>query len=397
MINNSGAKNGPFLKMPRNSDLFLRHDRKNSNLSLTCSSISDGNGVQITIPTPLSCDCVTDDLRMAVRLFCILLSISGFVVNVVSIVAILRNKLHKEPSIFCILNLTINNTLMCVIVLPSTIRNTYVEDIQDLPLPTCIVAGFITFGLFGAEFFCMVLISLNRYLMFLHHGMYRKLFTKPKNLALMTIFSWSFPFSMLFMPLTNAWGSFTYKEKKFVCDPFHVMFYRIFIMVAIIICTLPVLLYCYGKILHKVLRNKKRIGVSRSLNASQVAIPTVSATVRKSTERLPTYRKKEHNLICSVSAIFITYAILYSPCIVLNIYDPDMKTVNPIMHAISTYLGWSHCVINTLVYTALNTKIKSAVKQLLKDMFAQPPLDTPVVSPTLKKRNASLPVMLNSV
>jgi hypothetical protein len=272
-----------------------------------------------------------------------------------------------------------------------------VEDLANLPLPTCIMAGFITFGLFGAEFFCMVLISLNRYLMFLHHRMYRKLFTKPRNLALLTIFSWSFPFLMLFMPLTNAWGSFTYKEKKFVCDPFHVMFYRIFIMVTITICTLPVLLYCYGKILHKVLRNKKQIGVSRSPNTSQIAIPTISASICRNKDRLPSRRKKEHNLICSVGAIFVTYTILYSPCIVLTIYDPDIKTVNPILYATSTYLGWSHCVINTLVYTALNTKIKKAVKQLLKDMFAQPPLDTPVISRTPERKHVSLPVMLNSV
>ena len=358
-------------------------------------------GTQTTQVFSLCCESVSYNLRISVRVFCIVLSIFGFVVNVVNIVAILKYKLQKEPSIFCILNLTINNTLICILVLPNTAKNTYMEDVDSVTTPTCIIAGFVTFGLFGAEFFSMLLISLNRYLMFLHVGLYRKLYLNSRNLALLTIFSWAFPFTMLFMPLTNAWGSFTYKAKRFVCDPFHVMFYRIFIMLAIIICTLPVLLFCYGKILHKVLSNKKRIDVARATNVSQTAISTVSSTTKNNKDRpasgLPEKKNKERHLILSVTAIFVTYAVLYSPFIVLNLYDPEMTKVDAILHAGSTYLGWSHCVINTLVYTALNTKIKDAVRQLLKDSFAQPPVEEHSETEIPEKIKTSMHLALDSV
>lgn len=363
-----------------------------------------GHGFTSTrqLDVDVCCDQVSYDLRIFVRVFCILLSIFGVVVNIVNIVAILKYKLQKEPSIFCILNLTINNTLICVIVLPSTAKNTYTENVEDLDMPSCIMAGFVTFGLFGAEFFSMLLISLNRYLMFLHVGLYRKLFMNSRNLALVTMFSWSFPFAILFMPLTNAWGSFTYKAKKFVCDPFHVMFYRIFIMVAIIICTLPLLLFCYGKILHKVLSNKKRIDVARATNASQTVISTISSAVKSKQDRpasasFPEKKNKERHLILSVTAIFVTYGVLYLPFIVLNLYDPDMTKVDSILHASSTYLGWSHCVINTLVYTALNTKIKNAVRQLLTDSFTQLPAEEQTESRVPEKNISSVPIALDSV
>ena len=153
-------------------------------------------------------------------------------------------------------------------------------------------------------------------------------------------------------PLVNVWGSFSFGPNHVICDIFHSEDgYEIFYSVTITTISFPILGISYTSIIYKVMKSRKQIRTS----------------YRSSYSGETTKSKNERQLVTNIIVMIAVFSILYIPEAIMPILDHTHTTenLNEYIHIAASYIGWIHVIVNPLIYTLFNTKIKRASIKLL--------------------------------
>ena len=277
------------------------------------------------------------------------LSVTGFALNLLTVVAIVRSQLHRQTAIAFVLNFVIINLLVCAVCLPIIMVTSFATTFVTSRMTGCKIGGFIIYSTIGGELMALLLIAFNRYFLIVHFPLYPKIYNSNRNVVIMLIVSWIiYPIIFIF-PLTETWGEFTYDIHRFACHPLNSTDgLGNFIIWFVLVTMLPTLAYCYFAIIYKVISNRRRVNANRT-NSKEISC-----------------NKNEMQLVLTVILILTTFAILYIPFLVLGLLDPHMKKYGVVIHVVSIYFGWSHVIVNPLIYSVMNKQIQQSYETLLR-------------------------------
>lgn len=270
--------------------------------------------------------------------------VTGVIVNVFSIRAIIRLKLFRDTSVIFTLHLMTVNLVACtlgmVVAVVNSIRYTGIKD------TSCRVSGYIIFVLIGVKMCNITLISVSTYLNVAHSRSVKSFFSKTRNVVLCLVSTWTLPLFNLSLPLTEIWGEFIVMRHAPWCFPLSGG-YGTYLVCFSLVGTMSALFISYIGILRTVLQSRRKVG--------GISKPD------------PTNKKKNSNerqLIISVIIMVTSYTILFLPTCILPVADPNYS-LGIYVHVIFTYFMSSSNIIETLIYSILHSKIRNAIKLIM--------------------------------
>lgn len=270
-----------------------------------------------------------------------LILVAGVSVNTISVGVIVRLKLARETSVLFTLHLMIVNLAASIIAMSVSLANSFHSSgRKDM---FCRITGFVVFSLIGVQMCNITLISISAYLKVSHSTLGIGFFSRTRNVALCLGIIWTIPLCIMSMPATELWGEFSLSNHAPWCYPFTGGF-GIFVVCFALITSLSALLFSYVGIIRTVLRSRRRVE-----NANQ----------------LDNQRKKklrnERQLILTIIIMVTSFIFLFLPSGIIPIVDPNVK-LGVETHVIFTYVMWSQNFLDTLIYCALNSKIRNGIK-----------------------------------
>ena len=155
------------------------------------------------------------------------------------------------------------------------------------------------------------------------------------------------PYPFLF-PLLDVCGRFTYDKLRFLCSPLPTYgSYRYFIGSVFSMLSILTILFCYVEILKKFKASK------------------VSSLQNENIQR----RIKENHLIRVIICFITVDCVLFFPVLLVTTVDPEMKIIPVWTHVLALNLKISRYIVNSLVYSVLNKKIKSSFLNIVRSFF----------------------------
>lgn len=273
--------------------------------------------------------------------FSSLILVTGVCVNTISVGVIVRLKLARETSVLFTLHLMIVNLAASIIDMSVSLINSFHSSgRKDM---FCRITGFVVFVLIGVQMCNITLISISAYLKVSHSTLGKAFFARTRNVALCLGTIWIIPLFIMSMPATELWGEFSLSNHAPWCYPFTGGF-GIFVVCFALITCLSALLFSYVGIMRTVLRSRRRVE-----NANQLDLQ------RKKKLR------NERQLIVAIIIMVTSFIILFLPSGTIPIVDPTYK-LGVETHVIFTYVMWSQNFLDTLIYCALNSKIRNGIR-----------------------------------
>ncbi|XP_046373338.1 protein trapped in endoderm-1-like [Haliotis rufescens] len=295
-----------------------------------------------------------DEVRMIQSVCSFTISVLGMLGNCVAIYQIVSRGLYQQTCNVYILNLSINNLLTCVIVLPVLGANSF-SDGWVMGSFFCSFFPYIMHSLTCIETSALILITVNRYVLVVHPVTYRIYYSSRRFNAMLLSFPVMFFLLLQLLPFTGTWGHFTYHKDKLYCTFSQTdrgtRTYIVFLCSLILVTTIPVLAYCYCRILWTYVKSKKRLNHSSG---------TPKSENDQSSKWLSS--KQDIQLIRTVVIIMVCYSVTHIPFLVVNVVDSDFKQIGVVAYTFLTYLALSHTAINPVVYALLNTQINSNLR-----------------------------------
>lgn len=296
---------------------------------------------------------VPDGVRIYHNVAATFMAVIGFSANLAILVAIFKTKLHKHVGTVFIMNLVLNNMVVCGTCLPYISAMSFLvpdTSSRTINLVACRIMGYIAYSIKGSELLGLVLISVNRYLIVVHFSKYQQIYNRPSNVVKMVVASWLVYPVLLLFPVTEVWGQLQYDPNRFFCQPFYADdSFKRFLLVFALVTSIPVIMYCYVRILIRFWVSKEAINAlrSKSHRPSNAVIHGL-------------YTRRDLRLVVMVMLILTTFFFLYMPFIVMSVLDPQMTIYNPILHLTFIYMSWARCLVNPLVYSIMNPRIRNA-------------------------------------
>lgn len=297
-----------------------------------------------------------------IQIFTIITSILGTFGNTLTIIAIIKGKLYQNASYIFILNLSVCNLIHCVIFHPLMTIQSF-HGIWTYNKTICVAYAYGIFSNLGTELWGYTCITLNRYICVVHHHVYGRVYRDNKFIFGKLAFSWLFYPIVFLFPLTEIWGRFVYAPQKLVCYPFaeyNCSGFCLFIYVIAITSTVPVILFCYGSIIHKYIKTQRKVGLGREKSTSTSGRSDVTL-VKTESERQRTL--SEQRMAFTILAVIAVFTSCRLPFMVLYLYDPSMSKVNPLLHTVLIYIGSCSNWINPIIYSFTNKTIFSSLKK----------------------------------
>ncbi|OWF43215.1 G-protein coupled receptor moody-like [Mizuhopecten yessoensis] len=280
-----------------------------------------------------------------------LIATLGFIANTLILIAIIKAKLYRQNVILFVLNLVINNALVCASSLPyiAVMAFSYSGEVN---LALCQFMGYITYSITASELLGLNLVAINRYFLIVRYSTYLEIYNKKKNIAIMIAVSWIvYPVLMVF-PATNVWGSMSYDRYRFLCHPFKTNdSFGKFLVGFALLTTVPLIIFGYISILPKVFKTNQQVNLTRS-----------KSVITKRTADKP--RKREIRLVSLVIMLLTSFCFMYLPFAIMSIIDPTTSLYDPKIHIGFVYVAWAHCLVNPLLYAVMNRQIRRAIKDL---------------------------------
>lgn len=307
---------------------------------------------------------ITRDQLTVIQTFTFITITLGTIGNTLTIIAIVKEKLHQQASFLFILNLSICNLIHCVLFLPLLAVQSF-HDIWTFNQAACVAYSFGFFSVLGAELWGYTCITLNRYVCVVQHQIYARIYGGKKYTSGMLIFSWAFYPIAFLLPLTKLWGHFEYVPKKLVCYPFagyNCRGFCLFIYVTAITSTVPVIIYCYMAIIHKYIKTQRKVGLSREKTTHKSG---KSCDIFK-TDSERKRATSEVKMAFTILAVISVFGSCRMPFMILYLYDPSMSKVNPMLHTVLIYIGSCSNFINPIIYSFTNKTIFRSMKKMVK-------------------------------
>ncbi|XP_045175171.2 somatostatin receptor type 1-like [Mercenaria mercenaria] len=303
---------------------------------------------------------------LVVRSLSVAIATLGTICNTIMISAIIYGKLYRYSIYVKILNLLVCNLIHCAIFLPLIA----VQAFTGLWTNQSVVCNLISYGLFcnlGTELFGYVCISLNRYFCILNQNFYIKLYGSTRLLVIEWIISWSIYPVILAFPLFGIFSHYEYVPQKLVCHPFlgkDCTGYCLFVFLFAILSTVPVIGFCYFRIIIVYVKLQLKISASRdsSKNSSQNSFDKSS---KHGSKHMTLRKKSELKMAFTILAIILFFGTCRLPFIGLYMYDPSMLKVDPLIHTLVIYIGSNLNWINPIIYALTNTQIRNSLQRMV--------------------------------
>lgn len=275
----------------------------------------------------------------------------GLVGNFLTVVALLRCPRVRNVAAAFIISLCIADFLFCAVVLPFAasrfIMGTWVHG--DI---LCKIVPLVRYGNVGVSLLCIAMITINRYIMIAHYGMYTKIY-KPVWITCMIIFCWALSFGMQIPTFLGYWGKYSYDHSLRTCSIMKDDWGRsskdtLFVIAFIIPCL--IIICCYARIFWVVHSSESRMRRHAANNTGKE-------------KRESKTKRNEWKITKMVLAIFMSFLICYLPITIIKVYD---KTVDfPVMHVIAYLLLYMSACINPIIYVIMNPQYRQAYKTVL--------------------------------
>lgn len=285
----------------------------------------------------------------------ILVGIAG---NLITIIALSRNlKLRVHATTTFVISLCVSDLLFCSINMP-LIASRYIHEEWVLGELLCSVFPFFFYGNVAASLMNMVAITVNRYILIAHHGLYDRLYRR-RLLLVQVAFAWMFSFGMMVPPLIGVWGRLGLDPESFSCTilkkngkspkKFLFLFGLIVPMVAIICC--------YSAIYFKVRASRRNL-------ALHMSAPSGAGKSSGQGYGAQVARKEDMRLTRMMATIFLCFMISFLPLMIVNVADDDVTI--PSLHVLASVLAWASAVVNPFVYAFTNRQYRTAYKKFFR-------------------------------
>ena len=283
------------------------------------------------------------------------LSIVGVVLNLLVIVAILRNQdLRKEYLSFSILSLSLTDFLWSLSVTPLLALLGF---LKDFAIPNgCEFYGFLVYALWETSVLTLVGFATLRVA-----GVWfpEKLKTEEFQLAckVVPISCWLLAALTLIPILSQQNGRFGFECKKFLCiivdidkDQNQLALHPIKIFMSIIVCAgvLSIALNIITFI--QISRKTRRLFRQMKDTNRDLAIKIL---------------QREKRLGSMVMGITGSFFLVYCPITILLIIDPNAAITKPIIYTITQFLASSLVVIDPIIYTISQKRYRKEVQSLI--------------------------------
>ncbi|KAL1138737.1 hypothetical protein AAG570_008799 [Ranatra chinensis] len=275
----------------------------------------------------------------------------GMVGNLLTIIALVRCPRVRNVAAAFIISLCVADFLFCVLVLPFEasrfITGSWVHG--DI---LCRVVPLVRYGNVGVSLLCIAMITINRYIMIAHYGIYTKIY-RPIWIGCMIIFCWLLSFGMQIPTFIGIWGTYSYDEKLRSCSIIEDEWGRssktaLFMIGFVIPCL--IIVCCYARIFWVVHSSETRMRKHSVANTGKE-------------KREAKAKKNEWRITKMVLAIFLSFLVCYFPITIIKIYDK--KVLYPVLHVIAYLLLYMSACINPIIYVIMNHQYRQAYKTIL--------------------------------
>ncbi|XP_012256317.2 G-protein coupled receptor moody isoform X2 [Athalia rosae] len=292
-------------------------------------------------------------LRIFAATTAILIMITGLVGNFLTIIALCKYPKVRNVAAAFIVSLCVADFIFCLFVLPfDSIRfiNASWADVKFL----CHLVPFLRYGNVGVSLLSVAAITVNRYIMIAHHGLYAKVY-KKHWIASMILVCWCFSYGMQVPTLLGAWGKFDYDVNLETCSIVkdahgHSSKAFLFVMGFLIPCIMIV--GCYAIIFWVVHSSESRM-------RKHAAPPTIKSphSPRKDTKEIK-QRRSEWRITKMVLAIFLSFVVCYLPITIVKVADSTVD--HPTLHVVGYLLLYFASCVNPIIYVIMNKQYRQA-------------------------------------
>ncbi|XP_016975443.1 G-protein coupled receptor moody [Drosophila rhopaloa] len=338
-----------------------------------------------------------------------LIMVVGITGNLLTVVALLKCPKVRNVAAAFIISLCIADLLFCALVLPfQGLR--FVQGTWRHGQVLCRLIPFIQYGNIGVSLLCIAMITINRYVMITHHGLYARIY-KSHWIAAMIAACWLFSYGMQLPTLLGEWGRFGYDHRLQTCsimtdDHGHSSKTTLFITAFVIPCL--VIIACYAKIFWVVHKSEQRLKrhatkqnsipnnlrplastgsgalpsggecqpgnrvSSDSSSSFSTEVPETAPSGKQQPTRVKDQRevrakRNEWRITKMVLAIFLSFVICYLPITIVKVADKNVE--HPSLHICSYILLYLSACINPIIYVIMNKQYRKAYKTVV---FCQP-------------------------
>ncbi|XP_016995701.2 G-protein coupled receptor moody [Drosophila takahashii] len=377
----------------------------------------DGNGyppleaLTTAVAPPADASGFTQSLLTFAAVMTFLIMVVGICGNLLTVVALLKCPKVRNVAAAFIISLCIADLLFCALVLPfQGLR--FIQGTWRHGEVLCRLIPFIQYGNIGVSLLCIAMITINRYVMITHHGLYARIY-KRHWIAVMIAACWLFSYGMQLPTLLGEWGRFGYDARLQTCSIMedshgHSSKTTLFITAFVIPCL--VIIACYAKIfwvVHKSEQRLKRHATKQnsipnnlrplaSSGGSGAALPSVAECqpsnrvssdssssfsvdvpetapsgkqqpTRVKDQREVRAKRNEWRITKMVLAIFLSFVVCYLPITIVKVADKNAE--HPSLQICSYILLYLSACINPIIYVIMNKQYRKAYKTVV---FCQP-------------------------
>lgn len=278
----------------------------------------------------------------------------GILGNMLVIGAVVRDrKLRVLQNVF-IVNLSVADLIVCMIVMPFTIVSVIDNGRLMLRLPVlCEFLATMCVTGCACSIWSIVSVSINRYIAICHRLTYPNIYNK-RTVPLMVAGLWVLAFTVD-MPIFLGWGEHIFDNRSNVCvyDYSHSIGYTIYVVILAFVAPLSTLCYSYLRI-YKYARES-----SHQMRAL--------ADNRFAKQRYNGINSVDRRLLQTVALICVAFVVMWSLYSIVVIFDLGEY---PWLFVTATFLGFLSSSVNFIIY-ATNDTFRDAYAEILRTIFCR--------------------------
>ncbi|KAJ1522604.1 hypothetical protein ONE63_001784 [Megalurothrips usitatus] len=291
----------------------------------------------------------------------ILIMILGVGGNLLTIVALLRCPRVRNVAAAFIISLCVADLLFCVTVLPFS-ASRFIHGTWTHGGALCTVVPFMRYGNVGVSLLSIAMITINRYIMIAHYGMYGRVY-RTGWIAAMIVFCWLFSYGFQLPTLIGVWGVFGFDRQLGTCSirpdasgrsSKTALFVTAFVVPCIIIIA------CYARIFWVVHQSEKRMRAHAGGGGGGGARPGAGSGREGREQRA---KRNEWRITKMVLAIFLSFLCCYLPITIVKVTDTNVRY--PGLHVAGYLLLYLSACINPIIYVIMNAQYRQAYRSVL--------------------------------
>ncbi|XP_033634038.1 muscarinic acetylcholine receptor M4-like [Asterias rubens] len=298
-----------------------------------------------------------DDYRQRVvvgSVYC-LVAVTGFVGNVLVILAvILSKKLQTRTNAF-VVNLATADLVTCTAA-PFTALALLSEDGWPLPDAICSVAAAVYFSCLSCSVMNLTAISINRLIVITKpSSTYRSIYT-TKNIAAMLVFTWLYPIIVCCLPLfgLGRWG-YSIKYKTCSLDSSCETSKLFSLVGSLLIYPVPlvILFVCYFKIYRHLKGHTKKM-----IAGVELSDTSVSSSTRKQSR---SFSKRQVEITKNLFVVMCAFIVCLAPFAVAIMIPPS----DPVIPWTGAFIIFNSAV-NPVIYGVKHPHFKEVFRHMLR-------------------------------